>query len=1673
MAGFGEPLDWTRRRKEEAKDVFPTLQFSDPDQNMEVDMFAFQNLNQPPSEFSQSALGLANYAYIPEPTPDAPDVSPNVEGWTPQIQQRRSIYDEQPAFGSSFEEMNASGQQPYYFNPLSSFLERGTAAAESAFAMWKERQRKLAAGEPVNETGIFSSDNPLSIPSFFNAVGMTPSVAPQSWMDAAKKIPYVGETASSALEMAGNPATYLVPGGTEAKLVGASLLGGAAFEAGATALGGTEEQRRLASQVGMFAGPLAPTAARAAGALDRFVNPANLENAAPEAFQIGRGAGEGQVPFYGGTRPGEVPVPLQRPSVAGAADFSNAPEYQQLPEALARSAPRYRNQTLEFESDLDKALYTVGNMQTRSKSHDKFMVWLRDVTGLDDKEIYTVARERRAEIINDVKAQPGEANVVVPRKAAAGAAETAAPEGVPFMITRQMENDLRAMGVSQEEINGMTPAQAWERLRGGTTTSPSQVSDDMLRAERFARMSDEELLKINYKNGPGFGTNLDAEQSQGLRHMFLRTLPDSDLESAIRNEPDPIGLLDLKAERARRAGTLSNAPSAETSAQPPAQPPVQPPAPPTGGAAGAGKSPLESAMEKLGAGWDEEVSLRRRGVVEEEKAAGGQTRAARMAEARNAAIARGASIEEVQQEVRNAATTGRYRKTFGAAVDLSPEEEIALQNKVREVINSGGGTARAFDENRTIDALARLQSGEGIEPSQIKLLAKVLGKDLTNKLIRVNRGRISVTADLDANAKAIVDSAVKGEKAIATTEQKALAQRELADSLAQQAALDPTNKRLAAAAKKAARRADELSTRADEMLQRSAMRTIGESQDALELAAQRASVGNAISELRKAELAQRSGQQLTEQQDALLRIRDLLGRRIAVSDPRAQEIMNVLNAGMAADKAIFNRIKNDAPWFGFIKGALEGAPSNSFVAEAFNRQNQIKTALIQDGMSETLANRISRAVFDHNVNQHFNGNVPPEIAKMISDARRSGANGADLSSFAVLQQRLKNTLFGLDFQALGGILRTAIQEGNIPAAVGLVNRTLAAAHLPHVNTMIDNANISRRAQFAIDGRRYGRGAAAQDPELGTVLQYAQNLPGGFGRTIRAVDRAYSRVSDASTRAQYDTLAANLGDLIHEGNLVLDKVIGRRDITNPAVRANSAENANNLISFGRNALNGNRRAVEAFLATSPSQTRARFGRVLDAYVKLVSPTATIEDRVHAASMIASQYIVYNTLMQYLNDKIGIGELELNPAKAGYGVITTFWKDKDGNNVQLPVINNDSVQRAFARSIKVLADAKENDKTQKILEQWEKTGLGVASPVIKDVAALGAGIGYVPGAGYKFGTMTPSERIRSALPIPAVAQPLIQGEGVAATALESVGQSVYTGPGSAINVLEDKANKKYGNTKDFYDRTPRERADILAENPDLRDKYEQSKIERGGTTAAATLVLQDARKNLQGIDNALKSGRTEGGQPFTAKNWRENYHKILDSLRDKRDAIYINAETQPGKDSVLDGYFKAIDSAVDPTTKSVNWDAVDAYKSKLNEADQKYIEENTGLSVDSPTVREYKADVKRIVSSGYFDVSDNITKEFAKQLGMKGIENREQFDAELKKQLAPSLGNNPYLLDIAVGKIDGAINQATGKYKLIIFAQHPEIIPLLEKWDYGMSTTGLKLGAAMSLAPAGVR
>lgn len=58
---FGEPLDWTLQRQQDATQYFSTLEDFSPDENIDIDMSMFER-GDVPSTFSQSAMNLAGYA---------------------------------------------------------------------------------------------------------------------------------------------------------------------------------------------------------------------------------------------------------------------------------------------------------------------------------------------------------------------------------------------------------------------------------------------------------------------------------------------------------------------------------------------------------------------------------------------------------------------------------------------------------------------------------------------------------------------------------------------------------------------------------------------------------------------------------------------------------------------------------------------------------------------------------------------------------------------------------------------------------------------------------------------------------------------------------------------------------------------------------------------------------------------------------------------------------------------------------------------------------------------------------------------------------------------------------------------------------------------------------------------------------------------------------------------------------------------------------------------------------------------------------------------------------------------------------------------------------------------------------------------------------------------------
>ena len=88
-----------------------------------------------------------------------------------------------------------------------------------------------------------------------------------------------------------------------------------------------------------------------------------------------------------------------------------------LPDGLSRSTPRYSSSELEFDSDLDRALYIIGKSGKQSKSHPKFVTWVMDNKGLSKREVEELATTRHAELLGFFKGFPAGETIVVPQGA--------------------------------------------------------------------------------------------------------------------------------------------------------------------------------------------------------------------------------------------------------------------------------------------------------------------------------------------------------------------------------------------------------------------------------------------------------------------------------------------------------------------------------------------------------------------------------------------------------------------------------------------------------------------------------------------------------------------------------------------------------------------------------------------------------------------------------------------------------------------------------------------------------------------------------------------------------------------------------------------------------------------------------------------------------------------------------------------------------------------------------------------------------------------------------------------------------------------------------------------------------------------------------------------------------
>lgn len=106
-------------------------------------------------------------------------------------------------------------------------------------------------------------------------------------------------------------------------------------------------------------------------------------------------------------------------------DVNNLPK---LPAFLRGAKPGFFTSRLEFETDIDKALYTVGNPKTKSKSHDEYVKFLKSSLNLSEPQVLDLGAKVRKEVIDRAKAAQRTA-----------ATKGGSVETIPFRMSRALD----------------------------------------------------------------------------------------------------------------------------------------------------------------------------------------------------------------------------------------------------------------------------------------------------------------------------------------------------------------------------------------------------------------------------------------------------------------------------------------------------------------------------------------------------------------------------------------------------------------------------------------------------------------------------------------------------------------------------------------------------------------------------------------------------------------------------------------------------------------------------------------------------------------------------------------------------------------------------------------------------------------------------------------------------------------------------------------------------------------------------------------------------------------------------------------------------------------------------------------------------------------------------------
>ncbi len=1016
-----------------------------------------------------------------------------------------------------------------------------------------------------------------------------------------------------------------------------------------------------------------------------------------------------------------------------------------------------------------------------------------------------------------------------------------------------------------------------------------------------------------------------------------------------------------------------------------------------------------------------EANLRSTGVVARELKAGRPEQAAGVSGAFERARAAGLTGEELAGRARGGAA-GRLRQTFAPALDVTPEQAGALIDDVSERFRLG--EISQFDYLNETEALQRLVRGEGLEPAQVKVLADSLGIEDVQKLpveqltprteaqfiretLALNEREIKATRTAERQANTQAERALQRHlKVTERVGEKAQRAGERAAERGRKQRLKEFDERIARLNAEETRAAERADTAAERKAQQSIARAERESnrlgqqyerrtekniarriaglnrQDEQEIASLRRLIERtdetALSPARAATLeSQQARVELLTQAapaETLQRRATELAAEFGAEAESAEALGETLALWEQGNRAILDNMGPEgSELIASVRATITGDVPDSWLTAALHRKMILAAGLRRHGTDESLIRKITDTFFARELELRFGDDIPENIQAMIRSTRGVAFNES-LAGLATLVQQLKNTRFGLDLAIFGVQILNNVRRGILPLVAGPVNRTLAMAHLPNVRTLYSDINLPKQLQYELDGLHQGVGPSAVQTDVGSILQR-------FGPVGRVVDVPYMAVINKLNELQFGTILTFFRNLTYEGDLTMAAMLGR-DISDPAVRLAYVDNANALTSFARTALSANRRNMERIALISPPMMRARVA-LIKQMADTILPSANVDQRLAGAMTIISTVGTTLAVGKWLNDQIGVGEFVMDPSLPGFGLITTSTKDKDGRNIVIDVIPQDTVERALARSIREITEGDFDE----VLKAWAKVFLGSASDVARlPLAALD--IGYEPGAGWRFGNLTKKGKILGLLPLPPTAQQaIVEGLDPALLAASNIG--ITTFPESPFALADRLIELETG--RPIEELTSAERQQALAATGEL-ERVEAQRIAdlrdlagRGDRTAQALLVSVDLRDELARIaeDVVLPDGSTDkdeyrrraGAQKKIALGERLAFADIFESFKESDNEI----ERLSGR------WFDLIGEAT--TGREVDWERFDELEAQWamtlepGQFDEVMVNVNAVDFRDNPLEQELQQTRTNLANSGFFDIRDQAWEQFA--------------------------------------------------------------------------------------------